>query len=346
MPTCPFPQAAAMGSIWSAKVWHASCSNFTCRFHTMLLLFMIFHSARNCLESTTANLQSSLQLSNIHSPQLQPNSYWISTQQPHLEFQKIWQFGRLLDPVSFNFHQSGGTTLKCVNASHHIISPTPTLFEESRLVTRGTCAFRGIRPNEDSKGGRKWTKQNNLFVLDTSKLIFDGDVHPPGGFSICSCLVFQRITPKCPIWIKSCPNIKNKNKRCFLVNPVPNVPIDAFLGAMDTEIDNIFFVPTKIVRLNVYTIPCILHDPRKKNAHTHTHTSVFLVKNASRFQKNPVFPTLSFFLPVFLFAKKPKATDVDPTFSSSFNQGLAGRPKRFVKASSKVSASEANAWPR
>ena len=129
------------------------------------MLFVIFHSARNCLENTTANLQSSLQSSNIHSPQLQPNSYWISNQHNnHIRnFKNIWQFGRLLDPVSFNFHQSGRTTLKCVTASHHIISPTPTLFEESRLVTRGTCAFRGIRPNEDSKGGRKWTKQNNLF---------------------------------------------------------------------------------------------------------------------------------------------------------------------------------------
>ena len=34
-----FPLPAAMGSVWRAKVWHASCSNFTCRFHTMLFWY-------------------------------------------------------------------------------------------------------------------------------------------------------------------------------------------------------------------------------------------------------------------------------------------------------------------
>ena len=37
----------------------------------------------------------------------------------------------------------------------------------------------------------------------------------------------------------------------------------------------------------------------------------------------------------------PKPGPVDLTSSSSFSQRLAGRPKRFVKASSKVSTSKA-----
>ena len=109
------------------------------------------------LENTTANLQSSL-VYNL-SPAPTKLSLKSSRQQPyHLNFKKIWQFGRL-PPIQFqfhsNFHQSGGSTLKYVTASHHIISPTPTLVEESRLVTSGTCACGGIRPNEDFKGGRK-----------------------------------------------------------------------------------------------------------------------------------------------------------------------------------------------
>ena len=43
-------------------------------------------------------------------------------------------------------HQSGGSILKYVTeASHHIISATPTLVEESRLVTSGTCRMRRER---------------------------------------------------------------------------------------------------------------------------------------------------------------------------------------------------------
>ena len=130
------------------------------------------------------------------------------------------------------------------------------------------------------------------------------------------------------------------------------------------QMDNMFFLPTKILRLyNKCVYHPMHHAGSKDTTHTHTHTHIhfFLLKTKtfpshSNFQTISCCPIFSCFCllppkptkptnqthPLTTTTGVPKPGPVDLTSSSSFSQRLAGRPKRFVKASSKVSTSKAN----
>ena len=108
--------------------------------------------------------------------------------------------------------------------------------------------------------------------------------------------------------------------------------------------------------------------PDQKIQKTHTHIHFFLFKKKFQwFPSHSNFQTIWCFPMCFMFSfcyhqnqpttnqpNPPTTTTgvpnpdrltgwpVDLTSSSSFSQRLAGRPKRFVKASSKVSTSKAN----